>query len=430
MSVLSLVCAFLMMTQTMEGLSTTNLMAQIGEGHPATPLAVIPANTSPPAVSEEEGPTSSLHPNTTDSSNPVTLVSVESLATYQASMMMKQILLPVTLVAGTFGNVVVVVIQHRLPPSQKSSMSVHFTALAISDTVGLWTGWFWMLEAFGVTLTAEYHEHRDYSDFIQDALCRIRVWASFAFSQISAWILVSMTVHRVLGIVWPHRTRQFLTKSNAKKVVLSIVLFLSLGNAHLFYGHTLQPAGKGQTASCFFNFASERYSQFYRSVWVLVDVVVAVLLPFLCLLVTNTVLVRRVGQSLREARETLAEGRSDQFASRDKKLSSMTLTLIITSVAFFLLASPPSVYNIWEMTSGYSAADDVRQRATSELAASAVMLMLFINFAINFYLYCLTGARYRAEFFRLFGCCAAATRPQVTPSKSTAVTAVDTGTAT
>ena len=70
-------------------------------------------------------------------------------------------------------------------------------------------------------------------------------------------------------------------------------------------------------------------------------------LPFACLLVTNTVLVRKVGQSLREARDNLAEGRSDPFVSRDKKLSSMTITLIATSVAFLVLTSPVVVYTIW-----------------------------------------------------------------------------------
>ena len=73
----------------------------------------------------------------------------------------------------------------------------------------------------------------------------------------------------------------------------------------------------------------------------------AMFLPFACLLVTNTVLVRKVGQSLREARDSLAEGRSDPFASRDKKMSSMTVTLIATSVAFLLLTAPVIVYMIW-----------------------------------------------------------------------------------
>ena len=70
--------------------------------------------------------------------------------------------------------------------------------------------------------------------------------------------------------------------------------------------------------------------------------------PFACLLVTNTELVRKVGHSLREARDNLAEGRSDPFASRDKKLSSMTLTLIAMSVAFLFLASPVCVHVILE----------------------------------------------------------------------------------
>ena len=70
-------------------------------------------------------------------------------------------------------------------------------------------------------------------------------------------------------------------------------------------------------------------------------------LPFACLLASKTVLVRKVGQSLREARDSLAEGRSDPFASRDKKLSSMTITLIATSVAFLVLTSPVVVYTIW-----------------------------------------------------------------------------------
>ena len=145
-------------------------------------------------------------------------------------------------------------------------------------------------------------------------------------------------------------------------------------------------------------------ASFFNSVWVWVDMVVAVFLPFACLLVTNTVLIRKVGQSLREARDSLAEGRSDPFASRDKKLSSMTITLIATSVAFLLLTSPIVVYMIWYGTLASDALNDVRLRATNDLASNASLVLWYTNLGINFYLYCLTGARYRAEFVRLFGC--------------------------
>ena len=43
-------------------------------------------------------------------------------------------------------------------------------------------------------------------------------------------------------------------------------------------------------------------------------------------------------------RGPVSEGRSDPFSSREQKLSSMTLTLIATFVAFLLLTSHVYVY--------------------------------------------------------------------------------------
>ena len=383
------------------------IMAKPVNGQLATHLSITPANTvtGTSALSEDD-PRSSTRLNTTQLV-PVTVIdepTLESLPAYRASVQLKRFYLPFVIVAGTFGNVVVVVIHCRLPPNQKSSMSVYFTALAISDTTTLWMGWFYLLETFGLTLTVEYHVQRDNHDVVMDALCRIRVWISYAFSQISAWFLVTMTIHRAVSTVWPHGTTKLLKRCSAGKIVVFSVAFCTLSNAHILYGHSLVAANKGQTTLCFFTYVSEKYGQFFNSVWVWVDMVVAVFLPFACLLVTNTVLIRKVGQSLREARDSLAEGRSDPFASRDKKLSSMTITLIATSVAFLLLTSPIVVYMIWYGTLASDALNDVRLRATNDLASNASLVLWYTNLGINFYLYCLTGARYRAEFVRLFGC--------------------------
>ena len=405
------------------------LMANPVKGQLATHFSVTPANTATgtsalsndgptssarlstnivtgtSAVTEDD-PTSSTRLNTTEL-GPVTAIdepSLESLLAYQVSEHLMHIYLPFVIVAGTLGNVIVVVIHCRLPPNQKSSMSVYFTALAVSDTATLWMGWFYLLETFRVPPTVEYRVQRLDSDLVMDALCRIRVWISYAFNQMSAWILVAMTTYRAISIVWPHRASKLLNGCNAVTVVVSIDLFCALTNAHLLYGHSLQPTEDSQTAVCFYSFVSDGYRMFFRRDWVWVDMMMAVFLPFACLLVTNTVLVRKVGQSLREARDTLAEGRSDPFASRDKKLSSMTLTLIVTSVAFLLLTSPIVVYTIWYGTLAYEALNDVRLRATIHLASNAGLLLWYTNLGINFYLYCLTGARYRAEFVRLVGC--------------------------
>ena len=375
-------------------------------------LTVVPALTSASVISEDDS-TSSASVSTTQlrDTTPVDEPLLESLPMYRASVELKRVCLPFIIAAGTFGNVVVVLIQRRFPSNHRSCLSVYFTALAVSDTMALWTAWFWVLETFGVTLSVEYHLHRNYSDVVVDALCRVRVWAAYTFGQISAWILVSMTIHRALSIVLPHRTNKFLTQTSTWNVVVFIVLLCTLSNAHIFYGHSLRPANDGQTAVCFFSFVNGRYGDFFSRLWVWEDIVVAVFLPFTCLIVTNSVLVRKVGQSLREARENLADGRSDQFASREKKMSSMTLTLIAMSIAFLVLTSPVCVYMILERTLADDMVRDVRVRAASELGFSVGMVMWFTNVAINFYLYCLTGARYRAEFLRLVGCAGFAGRP-------------------
>ena len=225
--------------------------------------------TGASAVTEDDS-TSSTRLNTTEL-GPVTVIdepTLESLLAHQISEYLMRICMPFLIVAGTFGNVVVIVIHCRLPPNQKSSMSVYFTALAISDTTTLWMGWFEMLDTFGDTLSFEYHLQRDYSDVVKDVLCRIRVWISYAFGQTSAWILVFMTIHRAGHIVWPHRTTRLLTKSNAKKFVVFIVLFCTLSNAHLLYGHSmLVPVDEGSEAFCFFSFVTDSYGKFYNTVW-------------------------------------------------------------------------------------------------------------------------------------------------------------------
>ena len=82
----------------------------------------------------------------------------------------------------------------------------------------------------------------------------------------------------------------------------------------------------------------------------------------------------------------------------------MTITLIATSVAFLLLTSPIAVYTVIHGLFSSDALRDVRFFAASELALGVSLMVWYTNLGINFYLYCLTGARYRAEFLKLFGC--------------------------
>ena len=64
---------------------------------------------------------------------------------------------------------------------------------------------------------------------------------------------------------------------------------------------------------------------------------VSSLLPFSVLLLSNAALIWKVLQSLRAAKTHLTGTRSDQVTAREKKFSSMSLTLVVVSAAFILL---------------------------------------------------------------------------------------------
>ena len=151
-------------------------------------------------------------------------------------------------------------------------------------------------------------------------------------------------------------------------------------------------------------FVSEDYRQFTDDVWPWVDIVVSSLVPFVLIIASNVVLVKRVRQSMREARQTLATGSTNQLKARENQASSMTLTLVCVSLAFVLLTSPICVYAIMRPTGRSDGIPDVNQAAQNHLTEAIANVLWLANIAINFYIYALTGSRYRAAMARVCGC--------------------------
>ncbi|XP_025104594.1 uncharacterized protein LOC112570392 [Pomacea canaliculata] len=121
-----------------------------------------------------------------------------------------------------------------------------------------------------------------------------------------------------------------------------------------------------------------------------IDLAVTSLIPFSILIVGNSVLVWKVIQSVHVARVMTAGG-CDQVNSRQKKASSLTLTLITVSMAFLLLTLPICTFLIIN--------PDVYLQSSPKVLFTWAFCNLswYVNSAINFYLYCLSGSRFRTE---------------------------------
>ena len=187
-----------------------------------------------------------------------------------------------------------------------------------------------------------------------------------------------------------------------------VVLLVAI-NAHQLAAISLQkPSTSGPAELCVYEDNDDDALNFYAMyIFPWIDLVVSSFLPSSLLLVGNVLLATTVTRSARLARRlTAAPTGSDRRSDvREKAASSLTVTLMSVSVTYICLTLPVCIFLIVQH---YGMGPDTRYEAWMRLVWALVNLMWYCNSTVNFYLYCLTGTRFRAQCKRLLcGACAA-----------------------
>ena len=367
--------------------------------------AVTPTH-SPEDTSEDFTRASVTGTSVTDTGADLTFALLASHALFRAAVWVYKVSLVLIFVVGVVGNTMILVLQRHLGGGRDSGLSVFVTSLAVSDCVSLLI--------MGGLYMYPYSYQVDIANF-HDVLCRMIYYFMYVTALTSSWILVAMTMQRAASILWPHRVNAAWTARKARSTVLVIVVTSLVLNSHILYGRGLQSLPSGQQLCLF---VSEEYGQFFDRVWPSVDIVLNSFVPFVLIISSNVVLVRRVRQSMRDARGTLVAGSKDQLKARETQASGMTLTLVCVSLAFLLLTSPICIFSVVKGTGGHASFHDVSEAVDDYFAEAIANVLLLANNAINFYIYALTGRRYRAAMAQLCGCHA--------PKKATSVTTLTT----
>ncbi|KAL8603929.1 hypothetical protein ACOMHN_005149 [Nucella lapillus] len=313
---------------------------------------------------------------------------VQHFVQYDISQALWTAVPPVVLLLGTFGNVMTVLVMQALTHRGANqlgdpSMGVYFLCLAVSDqivlTVGLGRKWVKTVFLYDVRL-------------LHVVVCKLHKCVVFAGSRTSTWILVAVTSQRVLTVTWPLRQRLSSTKRRAGVVVAVMAGACCLldSSVLVLYSHLTSSSGHAQCRPVTDGDAALAY--FGDNVYPWLRIVSGSLLPLTVLGLNNLILACKVRQSLRASRQLTQDTKHTE--ARAKKSSSLSLTLIVTSLAFMLLTSPISAdfvikYNmpwLWR---------DSRLEADAILADTVLDLLLYSNSAVNFYLYFLTGPTFR-----------------------------------
>jgi hypothetical protein len=279
-------------------------------------------------------------------------------------------------VLGTVGSVMTVVVMRRLTSGHSTPcMPVYFTALAISD-------WFLLVIEFPVYWS--YFIFRIDFLSVNLMLCKLYLFFMFIISNTSPWFLVAMTYQRLSSVLWPLKIEM-----QSRKRALVVVSVITASSPVLFFWipFAMTVVEKDNMTYCSVAANSSLLSVYF---YLYFDQTVFQhsLLPFCCLVVSNSLLIWKIRQSARRAR--MMTGQGQQSNHRQNKTSSLAATVVMISVAFILLTLPWPMYN-------YAAfLGKGEMSPQKDMSAEAILFLLwYSNAAANFYLYCMTGTKFR-----------------------------------
>ena len=148
----------------------------------------------------------------------------------------------------------------------------------------------------------------------------------------------------------------------------------------------------------------DEYAPFSTNIWSWVDIVIFSCLPWLCLAVSNSLLVWKLNVSVREAEVSLGAGQTDRIKDRTQKAATVTVTLVAVSTAFLVLTLPMSVIYILNNTFAVAGSSGAGRLRVYHYVSETSYVLWYLNSCINFYLYCLTGSKYRREGKQILSC--------------------------
>ena len=134
---------------------------------------------------------------------------------------------------------------------------------------------------------------------------------------------------------------------------------------------------------------SDEYKEFYRNIWVYIDAIVNVYLPFTLMFLCSTIIFLSVLRTMGDANNS------------NKRLVARNLSTMLLSIntMFVLLTGPIVLYLMFEkrtFSSGYYECD-IKVKAKYKMIKLLFIILMNANHTGNILVYCLTGTEFRTQ---------------------------------
>ena len=314
--------------------------------------------------------------------------------------------LPFVLLVGIIGNIMSVIVLHS-KAFRYTTTGVYLPLTAIADTVFLLTG---SLEILDV---AEVFDFREYNVWT----CRVYKVVFYTAGDVSIWLLVAFTFDRFIAVCFPLK-KSSVCRWKRAAIASGTILFLALAkNFHEFWTR-----GPEYIKGKFYRICGTQaqYAFFLDYVRPWIAFLLIMVIPFVLLFLLNCMIVYSLIKAQRMRSKAAAAPACTATTGTGNKPQKSTAsfrqtTLMCLSISFaFLICMAPSIVLLigkpyWKH----------RSKLAYENAKAICNLLGFVNHCINFFLYCVTGRRFRQELKAKLTCGRVEVRPTSPTSVST-----------
>lgn len=300
---------------------------------------------------------------------------------YKAAEFINNYYLYVVCAIGVPGNVACIVTLTCMKPTFSSA--VYMVTLAIADLVA-------------IALKLSYLLLTKNDVRIGDRMCQLIFMLGTVSQMYSNWILVAMTTERFIAIWFPFQVKKLCTKKNAVAVITLLLIFFILANIQFLF--TFE-----EVKDTFMSWdcrPKENYKEFIQFVWYWIDGALYAMIPIIVILILNSLIIYSVRKSSNAQLHL-----TNRIKNMNEKISQqkqITMMLLTTSLVFLVLILPNCVFFI--AREYWSWKESQLGNAQYYLVYQVVFLLSDLNHAVNFYLYCFSGRKFRQRFLELICC--------------------------
>ena len=278
---------------------------------------------------------------------------------------------PIIVVFGLVGNSLTMAVLSR-KRFRSRSITIYLIALAVADSV-------FLLSNTMVSQSVKILTGVDIQA-LSNWGCKVSKYVLMTSRAISAWLIVILTVERLLAMSIPHIAHVLSTKKRAFTSTAGVVVMVCVVYSYIIYCLVLQE----EWDICYWK--TEIMEQKLMAILNLGDLLFYCLVPSVILATCNSILIYMLFYS-EELRKEATKTSSRDHATIESR--SIAVVLALMSGTFVVLTMPLSIYQII-YTSGI-------QMKAGRLFYPILYSLDILNHAVNFLLYCISGPSFRAE---------------------------------